>query len=67
MKRPMMLFGGLLLVGSLLWPWLREMGLARLPGDVAFDWQGIEFHLPIATAALITVVLVGVWRMLDRN
>lgn len=66
MKRWMLFFGGLLVAGSMLWPWLREMGLAGLPGDVTVDWQGVELHLPIATAALIAAALTGVWRLLDR-
>jgi len=66
--RPWLLFFALLLaVGSLLWPWLREIGLARLPGDVTVAWQGVELHLPIATAALITAIWASVWRLLDRN
>lgn len=67
MKRWLPFFAGLLVVGSLLWPWLREIGLARLPGDLTLELQGLVLHLPIATAALITVIWATVWRLLDRN
>jgi hypothetical protein len=29
--------------------------------------QGYRLHLPIGTAMLITVVVSGVWRLLDRS
>ncbi|HEX5080215.1 MAG TPA: DUF2905 family protein [Geminicoccaceae bacterium] len=65
MKRSAVLFLVLLSVGTYLWPWLRELGLARLPGDTITFIQGYRLHLPIGTALLITAVISGVWRMLD--
>ena len=66
MLRWFILFLVLLVVGSALWPWLRELGLAWLPGDTTLDWQGYRFHLPVTTALLISLVVAGVWRLLDR-
>ena len=52
MARWLITFGILIVLGSLLWPWLRQLGLARLPGDMAVDFiPGISFYLPITTAA----------------
>ena len=56
----------LVLIGGLLWPWLRQIGLARLPGDLELDVGLHTLHLPIATALLISAVVAGVWRLLDR-
>ena len=65
MKRSAILFLVLLAAGAYLWPWLRELGLAGLPGDLTALVQGYRLHLPIGTALLISAVVSGVWRMLD--
>ena len=67
MKRSATLFLILLATGAYLWPWLRELGLAGLPGDLTALVQGYRLHLPIGTALLISAVVSGVWRMLDPS
>lgn len=67
MKRSATLFLVLLAVGGYLWPWLRELGLAGLPGDLTALVEGYRLHLPIGTALLISAVVSGVWRMLDPS
>jgi Protein of unknown function (DUF2905) len=66
-KRSATLFLVLLAVGGYLWPWLRELGLAGLPGDLTALVEGYRLHLPIGTALLISAVVSGVWRMLDPS
>jgi len=66
MRRWFFSFCAFVLIGSLLWPWLRQIGLARLPGDMVLEIGMHSFHLPIATAFLISTVVALVWRMLDR-
>jgi hypothetical protein len=67
MARWLITFGMLVVLSSTLWPWLRELGLARLPGDMAVDFiPGISFHLPITTCLLISGVIAGLWALLDR-
>jgi hypothetical protein len=65
-KRLAILFLALLAVGTYLWPWVRELGLAGVPGDMTAVVQGYRLHLPIGTALLISAVVSGVWRLLDR-
>jgi hypothetical protein len=65
-KRLAVLFLALLALGTYLWPWLRELGLAGVPGDMTTVVQGYRLHLPIGTAVLISAVVSGVWRLLDR-
>jgi Protein of unknown function (DUF2905) len=65
-KRLAILFLALLAAGTYLWPGLRELGLAGVPGDLTTVVQGYRLHLPIGTALLISAVISGVWRLLDR-
>ena len=67
MARWLSTFAVLLVLGTSFWPWLRKLGLARLPGDMAVDLiPGISFHLPLTTCLLISAVIAGVWALLDR-
>ena len=65
MARWLITFGVLIVLGSLFWPWLHAIGLARLPGDILVDLvPGYRFHLPITTALLISAVVAGIWKLL---
>jgi hypothetical protein len=67
MARWLLTFGVLVAVGSLVWPWLRQLGLGSLPGDMLVDFvPGFKFHLPITTSLLISAVIAGAWSLLDR-
>lgn len=43
--------------------WLRKIGLGRLPGDFSFRWHGREFHVPLASSIVLSVLamLIGLW------
>lgn len=65
LRRSLLLYLVLLLLGNMLWPYLRQMGLARLPGDATVVFQGDTFHLPFMTSLIIASVISLVWRLLD--
>ena len=65
MKQSVILFLVVLAAATGLWPWLRELGLPGLPGDLVTVVEGHRLHLPIGAALLISVVISGVWRMLN--
>ena len=43
--------------------WLRRIGLGRLPGDFSFRWRGREFHVPLASSVVFSVLamIVGLF------
>jgi hypothetical protein len=45
-----------LVVFDALQPWLRRIGLGRLPGDLQFRFAGRERVLPIGSAVLLSVI-----------
>ena len=66
MARWVITFAVLMVLGSALWPWLRQLGLARLPGDMAVEFvPGVTFHLPITTSLLISGLVAAVWALLE--
>ncbi|MEO8297932.1 MAG: DUF2905 domain-containing protein [Burkholderiales bacterium] len=45
-----------LVVFDALQPWLRRVGLGRLPGDLHFRWRGRERSLPVGSAVLLSLL-----------
>ena len=50
-----------LVVFQALGPWLRRLGIGRLPGDLNFRLGGREWSLPIASTLLLSflAMLIG--------
>jgi hypothetical protein len=44
-------------------PWLRKLGLWRLPGDITLRLRGRDVFLPFTSTILITVVLTLLLRV----
>jgi hypothetical protein len=49
------------LVFNTLQGWLRKIGLGRLPGDFSFTFREREFHVPLASSVVLSVLgmLIG--------
>ncbi len=57
MGRWLILFGILLIVLGLAWPWIMKLGLGRLPGDLRIEREGFSFYFPITTSLILSILL----------
>ena len=57
MNRLLIIFGTILIVAGLIWPWLRRMPLFHLPGDIIIDRPGFKFFFPLTSMLLISAVI----------
>ena len=61
MQRALIVIGIIVLVTGHLWPWLSQLPLGRLPGDIVIDKPNLKIYVPITTmilaSALISVLL----------
>jgi hypothetical protein len=57
MHRPLILFGVLLILVGVAWPWLSKLPFGRLPGDIIVERENFRFYFPLATGLLVSVVL----------
>lgn len=57
MARTVVALGLIIVAIGLLWPWLRRLGLGRLPGDIYIRSDHGSFYFPIVTCILISIVL----------
>lgn len=51
----LVVFLALLLFNGLM-PWLRRIGLGKLPGDFQFRWLGREWFLPLTTTLILSAI-----------
>jgi hypothetical protein len=62
MARFLILLGVVLLVAGLLWPYLSQIGLGRLPGDIVIQRENVTFYFPLMTCLLLSVLFsLAVW------
>ena len=57
MQRTLIAIGAILLLVGLLWPWLRRLGLGRLPGDIRIETANGVFYFPITTCVIVSIVV----------
>ena len=58
MQRLLIILGVLVLLAGLFWPWLKQVPLGRLPGDLVIPLgESGRLYLPITTMLLISVVV----------
>lgn len=57
MQRFLIIIGLLIIAIGLLWPWLSQLPLGRLPGDIVIDKPKVKIYIPIVTMIVISGLL----------
>jgi hypothetical protein len=63
MQRLLIAIGVALVLAGVFWPWLKQLPLGRLPGDLVFQVGGCRVYLPITTMVLLSIVLTVLLRL----
>jgi len=66
MARFLVVLGLVLLVAGLLWPYLSQIGLGRLPGDIVIQRENVTLYFPLMTCLLLSVLLSLVLWVVNR-
>ena len=66
MARFLIVLGLAILVVGLLWPYLSQIGLGRLPGDVVIEREKMTFYFPLMTCLLLSLLLSLVFWVVNR-
>jgi len=53
-----------LVVLTALQPWLRKLGIGRLPGDLNFRLGGRNYSFPFASTVLMTALMFLIGRLI---
>ena len=57
MNRTLIILGLICVVAGLLWPWLRQVPLGRLPGDIVIVREHFRFSFPLTSCIVVCVLL----------
>ena len=66
MARFLVVLGLVLLVVGLLWPYLSQIGLGRLPGDIVIQRANVTNYFPLVTCLLLSVLFSLVFWVVNR-
>jgi len=66
MARFLIVLGLAILVIGLLWPYLSQIGLGRLPGDIVIERENMTFYFPLMTCLLLSMLLSLVFWVVNR-
>ena len=66
MARFLVVLGLVLLVAGLLWPYLSQIGLGRLLGDIVIQRENVTFYFPLMTCLLLSVLFSLVFWVVNR-
>ena len=56
-QKTLIIIGVLLILVGLLYPFLKDLGLGRLPGDVIVKKENSSLYFPIVTCIVVSVVI----------
>jgi uncharacterized protein HemY len=66
MARFLVVLGLVVLLAGLLWPYLSQIGLGRLPGDIVIERKNVTLYFPLMTSLLVSVLLSLVLWVVNR-
>ena len=66
MTRFLVVLGLVIVVAGLLWPYLGQLGLGRLPGDIVIERENMTFYFPLMTCLLVSVLFSLVFWLVNR-
>ena len=56
-QKTLIIIGVLFILVGLLYPFLKDIGLGRLPGDIVIKKENSSFYFPIVTCIVVSVVV----------
>ena len=56
-QKSFIIIGILFIFIGLLFPFLKDLGLVRLPGDIVIKKENTSFYFPIVTSIVVSVVI----------
>ena len=63
MQKILIIIGIILLIIGLLYPYIKKLGLAQLPGDILFKTGNSTFFFPVMTCLIISIILTIIFNL----
>ena len=65
-QKSFVIIGILFILIGLLYPFLKDLGLGRLPGDIVIKKENSSFYFPIVTCIVVSVVISLIFMFLKK-
>ena len=62
MQKILIYIGLIILAIGLLWPFLKELPIGRMPGDVILKKDKFTFYFPIVTCLVVSIIITIIFR-----
>jgi hypothetical protein len=56
MQKLLIVIGLVIVVVGVAWPWLGQLPIGRLPGDLVIERENFRFYLPITTMVIVSLL-----------
>ncbi|KTD22993.1 Protein of uncharacterised function (DUF2905) [Legionella lansingensis] len=66
MQKLLVILGIILIILGLSWPWIKRLGLGRLPGDIVIEKGNFTFYFPITTCIIISALIIVILWFINR-
>ena len=57
MAKWLVIFGAVLILIGMIWPWLSKLGIGHLPGDIQIERKDFSFYFPVTSSIVVSLVL----------
>ncbi len=65
-QKTLIIIGVLFILVGLFYPFLKDIGLGRLPGDIVIKKENSSFYFPIVTCLIVSVVVSLILMLLRK-
>jgi hypothetical protein len=65
-QRILIIVGLLIALAGVLWPWISQLPIGRLPGDIIVDRPGLKLFAPFTSMIILSIVLSLIFWLLRK-
>ena len=62
MQKILIYIGLIIMVIGILWPFLKEIPIGRLPGDIVYRKGNFNFYFPIVTCLVVSLIVTIIFK-----
>ena len=63
MSKVLIILGAILILIGLIYPYLHNLGIGRLPGDIVIKKDNFNLYFPVTSAIIISILLTIIFRL----
>ncbi|HHT0593581.1 TPA: DUF2905 domain-containing protein [Legionella anisa] len=65
-QKILIITGIILLIIGIFWPFIKKIGLGKLPGDIIIHKNNFTFYFPITTCILISLIIMLIFWFFNK-